>query len=42
MTEYFTVAVFGEPSMAEKGMLICVPAGRADLVNRVRPYCTGV
>lgn len=34
--------VFGEPSMAEKGLLICVPAGRADLVDRVRPYCTGV
>ncbi|KAL8923089.1 MAG: hypothetical protein Q9208_004773 [Pyrenodesmia sp. 3 TL-2023] len=37
-----TMPVFGEPSMAEKGMLICVPAGRADLVDRVKPYCTGV
>ncbi|KAL9606438.1 MAG: hypothetical protein Q9179_000404 [Wetmoreana sp. 5 TL-2023] len=37
-----TMPVFGEPSMAEKGLLICIPAGRADLVDRVRPYCTGV
>ncbi|KAI4113178.1 MAG: hypothetical protein LQ345_005782 [Seirophora villosa] len=37
-----TMPVFGEPSMAEKGLLICVPAGKADLVDRVRPYCTGV
>lgn len=28
--------------MAEKGLLICVPAGKADLVDRVRPYCVGV
>ncbi|KAI4191318.1 MAG: hypothetical protein LQ348_003539 [Seirophora lacunosa] len=28
--------------MAEKGLLICMPAGKADLVDRVRPYCTGV
>ncbi|KAL8653617.1 MAG: hypothetical protein Q9210_001995 [Variospora velana] len=37
-----TMPVFGEPSMAEKGLLICVPAGKADLVDRVRPYCVGV
>ncbi|CAF9932437.1 MAG: hypothetical protein HETSPECPRED_008360 [Heterodermia speciosa] len=37
-----TMPVFGEPSMAEKGLLTCVPAGRADLVVKVLPYCTGV
>ena len=35
-------AVFGEPDMARKGLLICVPAGAASSVERVKPYLTGV
>lgn len=35
-------AVFGEPSMAEAGILTCVPAGKAAQVERVKPYCVGV
>ena len=35
-------AVFGEPNMAWKGLLICVPAGPESCVERIRPYLTGV
>lgn len=34
--------VFGEPTMAEKGLLTCVPAGKAEQVERIKPYCVGV
>ena len=36
------VAVFGEPSIAEKGKLICVPAGPEASVARIKPYLVGV
>ncbi len=36
------VVVFGEPSMAWEGLLICVPAGPESCVDRIRPYLTGV
>ena len=35
-------AVFGEPKMAWEGLLICVPAGPKDSVERIRPYLTDV
>ena len=34
--------VFGEPTMAEDGLLTCVPAGKAEAVDRIRPFLTGV
>ncbi|KAI9799523.1 MAG: Amino-acid acetyltransferase, mitochondrial [Piccolia ochrophora] len=34
--------VFGAPPMAESGQLVCVLAGPGDLVERVKPYTTGV
>ena len=35
-------AVFGEPSMARKGLLVCVPAGPKSCVERIRPYLIDV
>jgi 3-hydroxyisobutyrate dehydrogenase-like beta-hydroxyacid dehydrogenase len=35
-------AVFGEPSLATIGKLICVPAGPAAAVARIKPYLVGV
>ena len=34
--------VFGAPPMAEAGQLVCVLAGPADAVERVKPYTKGV
>ncbi|EFR04591.1 6-phosphogluconate dehydrogenase [Nannizzia gypsea CBS 118893] len=34
--------VFGAPSAAEAGQLVCVLAGRKESVDRVKPFCTGV
>ncbi|KMQ46360.1 NADP-dependent 3-hydroxyisobutyrate dehydrogenase, NAD-binding domain [Trichophyton rubrum] len=34
--------VFGAPSAAEAGKLVCVLAGRKESVERVKPFCTGV
>jgi 3-hydroxyisobutyrate dehydrogenase-like beta-hydroxyacid dehydrogenase len=34
--------VFGAPAMADAGQLICVLAGEADAVGKVKPYCKGV
>ena len=43
-TEQYTNedTVFGEPSMARKGLLICVPAGPENCVERIRPYLKDV
>lgn len=35
-------SVFGAPAMAESGQLVCVLAGPAPLVARIKPYCKGV
>ena len=35
-------SVFGAPAMAESGQLVCVLAGPAADVERVKPYCKGV
>jgi 3-hydroxyisobutyrate dehydrogenase-like beta-hydroxyacid dehydrogenase len=40
--EFVAMPVFGEPAMAEDGNLICVLAGLASSVDRVRPYLEGV
>jgi len=34
--------VFGAPSMADAGQLICVLSGKTEAVNKVKPYCKGV
>lgn len=34
--------VFGAPAMADAGQLVCVLAGPADAVEKVKPYCSGV
>lgn len=34
--------VFGAPAMADAGQLICVLAGKADAVDKIKPYCQGV
>ena len=34
--------VFGDPSVASEGRLVCVPAGLASSVARILPYLTGV
>lgn len=34
--------VFGAPAMADAGQLVCVLAGKAEAVDRVKPYCKGV
>jgi hypothetical protein len=35
-------AVFGETGLAEKGLVVCAPAGEPEHVKRVLPYTTGV
>ena len=37
-----TNTVFGEPSLANIGKLVCVPAGPAASVSRIKPYLVGV
>ncbi|KAH8812907.1 6-phosphogluconate dehydrogenase [Xylogone sp. PMI_703] len=34
--------VFGAPAMADAGQLICVLAGKAGVVDKIKPYCKGV
>ncbi|KKZ67562.1 hypothetical protein EMCG_06796 [[Emmonsia] crescens] len=34
--------VFGTPPVADAGQLICVLAGKKELVERVKPFCAGV
>ncbi|PGH10979.1 hypothetical protein AJ79_05130 [Helicocarpus griseus UAMH5409] len=34
--------VFGAPAMADAGQLICVLAGKKELIERVKPFCAGV
>jgi 3-hydroxyisobutyrate dehydrogenase-like beta-hydroxyacid dehydrogenase len=34
--------VFGAPAMANAGQLVCVLAGPADAVEKIKPYCAGV
>lgn len=41
-SKLLNVAVFGEPSLAEKGKLICIPAGPEASVSRIKPYLVGV
>ena len=33
--------VLGDPAMAEKGLLTCVPASKLGQVECIKPYCTG-
>ena len=40
--EMVACPVFGPPSAAEAGQLVCVLAGPASAVQRVAPYCQGV
>ncbi|KAK4696868.1 hypothetical protein P7C71_g1113, partial [Lecanoromycetidae sp. Uapishka_2] len=40
--EMVACPVFGAPAMADNGQLICVLAGPASAVERVKPYCKGV
>ncbi|KAL9102639.1 MAG: hypothetical protein Q9163_002225 [Psora crenata] len=40
--EMVACPVFGAPPMAERGQLICVLAGPASAVEKVKPYCKGV
>ncbi|KAK6432236.1 hypothetical protein LTR95_011595 [Oleoguttula sp. CCFEE 5521] len=40
---YFVACpVFGAPTMADNGQLVCVLAGPSAQVNRVKPFCKGV
>jgi len=34
--------VFGAPAMADAGQLVCVLSGKADAVEKAKPYCKGV
>ncbi|KAI9704762.1 MAG: hypothetical protein M1836_006542 [Candelina mexicana] len=40
--EFVACPVFGAPAMADAGQLICVLAGPASQVDKVKPYTTGV
>jgi 3-hydroxyisobutyrate dehydrogenase-like beta-hydroxyacid dehydrogenase len=40
--EFVSMPVFGEPSMAKAGILTCVPAGKRESVDKVKPYLIGV
>ncbi|KAL1297010.1 hypothetical protein AAFC00_004604 [Neodothiora populina] len=40
--EFVACPVFGAPAMATSGQLICVLAGSAAAVDKVKPYTTGV
>lgn len=40
--KFVACPVFGAPAMADNGQLVCVLAGPADLVDKVKPYTTGV
>lgn len=40
--EFVACPVFGAPAMADNGQLVCVLAGPADCVDKVKPYTKGV
>ncbi|KAH8588163.1 6-phosphogluconate dehydrogenase-like protein [Bisporella sp. PMI_857] len=40
--EFVALPVMGEPSMAERQMLICIAAGSPESVERIKPYIVGV
>jgi len=40
--EFVASPVFGAPAMADNGQLVCVLAGPASAVDKVKPYTTGV
>ena len=40
--DFVACPVFGAPAMADSGQLICVLAGPAASVDKVKPYCQGV
>lgn len=40
--EMVACPVFGAPAMADNGQLVCVLAGPASAVDKVKPYCKGV
>jgi 3-hydroxyisobutyrate dehydrogenase-like beta-hydroxyacid dehydrogenase len=40
--EFVACPVFGAPAMADAGQLVCVLAGPAEAVEKVKPYTTGV
>jgi len=40
--EFVACPVFGAPAMADAGQLVCVLAGPAEAVEKVKPYCKGV
>ncbi|KAH8749399.1 NAD binding domain of 6-phosphogluconate dehydrogenase-domain-containing protein [Hyaloscypha finlandica] len=40
--EFVAMPVFGEPGMANRAMLTCIPAGAAESVQKVVPYIVGV
>jgi 3-hydroxyisobutyrate dehydrogenase-like beta-hydroxyacid dehydrogenase len=40
--EFVASPVFGAPAMADSGQLVCVLAGPASAVDKVKPYTTGV
>jgi 3-hydroxyisobutyrate dehydrogenase-like beta-hydroxyacid dehydrogenase len=42
LAEFVACPVFGAPAMAESGQLVCVLAGPASAVEKVKPYTTGV
>ncbi|KAL8243775.1 hypothetical protein R6Q59_010033 [Mikania micrantha] len=40
--EFVACPVFGAPAMADAGQLVCVLAGPAGAVDKVKPFCKGV
>lgn len=40
--EFVGMPVFGAPAMADAGSLVCVAAGKAEAVEKVKPYTDGV
>lgn len=40
--EFVAMPVFGAPAMADNGQLVCVLAGPAEQIEKVKPYTTGV
>lgn len=40
--EFVGMPVFGAPAMADAGSLVCVAAGKAEAVKKVKPYTDGV
>jgi 3-hydroxyisobutyrate dehydrogenase-like beta-hydroxyacid dehydrogenase len=40
--EFVGMPVFGAPAMADNGQLVCVIAGKASAVEKVKPYTKGV